>query len=85
MVNTAEFYKHTEISWNVLGSSDLFVKRILDLLDEVVERLPDEEQFKITCNIIFDTRQGAIKFWQHSQLSSLKTLLTLNPIPFHTQ
>ena len=36
----------------------------MSLLDEVVERLPDEEQFKITGMIRFDTRQTALEFWQ---------------------
>ena len=73
MVNTADFYKHTTVTCDMLHPLG---KRIKSLLDEVVERLPDEEQFKITCNIIFDTRQGAIKFWQHRKdvdFSSTKT------------
>ena len=36
----------------------------MSLHDEVVERLPDEEQFKITGMIRFDTRQTALEFWQ---------------------
>ncbi len=36
----------------------------MSLLDEVAERLPDEEQFKITGMIRFDTRQTASEFWQ---------------------
>ena len=39
-------------------------KRITSLLDEVVERLPDDEQFKIIGMIRFDTRQTALEFWQ---------------------
>jgi len=39
-------------------------KRITSLLDDVVEKLPDEEQFKITGMIRFDTRQTASEFWQ---------------------
>ena len=61
MVNTADFYKHTTVSCDML---DPLGKRLLSLLDEVVERLPDEEQFKITGMIRFDTRQTASEFWQ---------------------
>ena len=61
MVNTADFYKHTTVSCD---RSHPLGKRIMSLLDEVVERLPDEEQFKITGMIRFDTRQTASEFWQ---------------------
>ena len=61
MVNTADFYKHTEV---ICDRSHPLGKRIMSLLDEVVERLPDEEQFKITGMIRFDTRQTALEFWQ---------------------
>ena len=61
MVNTADFYKHTTVTCDMLHPLG---KRIKSLLDEVVERLPDEEQFKITGMIRFDTRQTALEFWQ---------------------
>ena len=61
MVNTAEFYKHTEVIYDRLHPLG---KRIMSLLDEVVERLPDDEQFKIIGMIRFDTRQTALEFWQ---------------------
>ena len=61
MVNTADFYKHTKVFCDILHPLG---KRIKSLLDEVVERLPDEEQFKITGMIRFDTRQTALEFWQ---------------------
>ena len=60
MVNTADFFKHTSV-WTI---TDPLGQRLLSLLDEVVERLPDEEQFKIKCMIRFDTRQTASEFWQ---------------------
>jgi hypothetical protein len=61
MVNTADFYKHTEVICDRLHPLG---KRIMSLLDEVVERLPDDEQFKIIGMIRFDTRQTALEFWQ---------------------
>ena len=61
MVNTADFYKHTTVSCD---RSHPLGKRIMSLLDEVVERLPDDEQFKIIGMIRFDTRQTASEFWQ---------------------
>ena len=61
MVNTADFYKHTTVSCD---RSHPLGKRIMSLLDEVVERLPDEEQFKIIGMIRFDTSQTALEFWQ---------------------
>ena len=60
MVNTADFYKHTTVTCDMLHPLG---KRIKSLLDEVVERLPDEEQFKITGMIRFDTKQTALEFW----------------------
>ena len=60
MVNTTDFYKHTEI---ICDRSQPIVKRIRSLLDEVVERLPDEEQFKITGLIVIDTKQIAMGLW----------------------
>ena len=61
MVNTADFYKLLE---PICDRSQPIVKRIMSLLDEVVERLPDDEQFKIIGMIRFDTRQTALEFWQ---------------------
>ena len=60
MVNTADFYKHTDVICDRLQP---IVKRIMSLLDEVVERLPDEEQFKITGLIVIDTKQIAMGLW----------------------
>ncbi len=60
MVNTADFYKHTEV---MCDRDKSLGKRMISLLDEVVERLPDEEQFKITGLIVIDTRQIAMGLW----------------------
>ena len=60
MVNTADFYKHTRV-WE---RTDPLGQRLMSLLDEVVERLPDEWQFKTTGIIRFDTRRTATEFWQ---------------------
>ena len=60
MVNTADFYKHTEI----MSEKNLLGKRIRSLLDEVVERLPDEEQFKIKCRLIIFPRQIVMELWK---------------------
>ena len=62
MVNTADFYKHTDVECD---SSQDIVKRIKPLLDEVVERFPDEEQFKIKCIIIIRPTQIAMELWKH--------------------
>ena len=62
MVNTANFYKHTDVECD---SSQDIVKRIKPLLDEVVERFPDEEQFKIKCIIIIRPTQIAMELWKH--------------------
>ena len=61
MVNTAEFYKHTQVSCD---TSQPLGKKLISLLDDVVERLPDEWQFKTAGMIRFDTRQTASEFWQ---------------------
>ena len=61
MVNTAEFYKHTQVSCD---TSQPLGKKLISLLDDVVERLPNEWQFKTIGMIRFDTRQTALEFWQ---------------------
>jgi hypothetical protein len=61
MVNTADFYKHTDVICDRLQP---IVKRIMSLLDEVVERLPDEEQFKIKCRLIIFPRQIVMELWK---------------------
>lgn len=38
-------------------------RRIRSLLDEVIQRLPDEKQFHIHGIIAFNTREGAVAFW----------------------
>ena len=61
MVNTADFYKHTEVicdRYKPLG------KRMISLLDEVVERLPDEEQFKMEGTFFIAPKESARQFWQ---------------------
>ena len=70
MVNTANFYRHTEI----MSEKNLLGKRMISLLDEVVERLPDEEQFKITGLIRFDTRQTALDFYEKNRTTFWKHL-----------
>ena len=60
MVNTADFYKHTSV-WE---RTDPLGQRLMSLLDDVVERLPNEWQFKTIGMIRFDTRQTASEFWQ---------------------
>ena len=60
MVNTADFYKHTVV---ICDGSQPIEKRIRSLLDEVVERLPDEEQFKIAGLILITTEQTAMELW----------------------
>ena len=61
MVNTAEFYKHTQVSCD---TSQPLGKKLIFLLDDVVERLPNDWQFTTTGMIRFDTRQTASEFWQ---------------------
>ena len=61
MVNTAEFYKHTQVSCD---TSQPLGKKLISLLDDIVERLPNEWQFKTIGMIRFDTRQTASEFWQ---------------------
>ena len=61
MVNT-DFYKHTRV-W-IWDKFDPLGKRIKSLLADVVEKLPDEEQFKIRGEIRFETRRTALEFWQ---------------------
>ena len=63
MVNTADFYKHVR----VVGVRPRLEKRCTTLLNEVIERLPDEEQFKITGLIRFDTRQTALEFYEQNR------------------
>ena len=59
MVNTADFYKHTDVECD---RSEPIVEKIMPLLDEVVGRLPDEEQFKITGLIVIHREETAMRF-----------------------
>jgi len=61
MVDLDEFYKNAEVLCNREVEVPLG-KRLMSLLDEVVERLPDEWQLKITGMIRFDTRQTASSY-----------------------
>ena len=61
MVNTADFYKHTDV---ICDRSEPIIEKIMSLLDEVVERLPDEEQFKIKCRLIIFPRQIVMELWK---------------------
>jgi len=63
MVNTADFYKHTEISWDDSVNFDPLGTRLTSLLDEVIKKLPDEDWFKIKGLIMFVTRQKGIEYW----------------------
>ena len=61
MVNTADFYKHVKVEFNGLEETGPLGKRLSRLLDEVVQRLPDEEQFKLQGHIEFCTRETFIE------------------------
>jgi len=61
MVNTADFYRHTEV---ICDRSHPLGKRMISLLDEVVERLPDEEQFKMEGTFLIAPKEPARQFWQ---------------------
>ena len=61
MVNTADFYKHVKVEFNGLEETRPLGKRLSRLLDEVVQRLPDEEQFKLHGHIEFCTRETFIE------------------------
>ena len=61
MVNTADFYRHTEV---ICDRSHPLGKRMISLLDEVVERLPDEEQFKMEGTFFIAPKESARQFWQ---------------------
>ncbi len=61
MVNTADFYKKVMVEFNGLEETSPLTKaRLLHLLDEVVQRLPDEQQFKLQGHIEFCTRETFI-------------------------
>ena len=62
MVVLNEFYKNVQVICNrevPLG------KRLISLLEEVIQRLPDEPQFKASVNslFLFENRYGATEFW----------------------
>ena len=70
MVNTTDFHKHVSVE----GVLPRLAKRSMTLLNEVIERLPDEEQFKITGLIRFDTKQTALDFYEKNRTTFWKHL-----------
>jgi hypothetical protein len=64
-VELARFYQN--VNATVSDSSSDMTTRLRSLLDDVVQRLPDEEQFLIQGNIGFLTRSDAISIFKGSK------------------
>jgi len=60
MVELENFYKNVSVSND---DSQSLGQRLKSSLDDVIQRLPDEEQFQMRGQIVFNTRQQAIEFW----------------------
>jgi len=67
MVSKSSFYDYVKVH---LDKDQSLGKRIQSLLDNIVERLPDEEQFQIKGVIGFNSREQALEFWNHMKNSS---------------
>jgi len=60
MVELENFYKNVSVSND---ESQSLGQRLKSCLENVIQRLPDEEQFQMKGQILFNTRQQAIEFW----------------------
>ena len=62
LVNPKKFYEHVKILNSILDT-ELGI-RISELLEKVIRRLPDEEQFKMKGIISISTRDQAMELWK---------------------
>lgn len=60
MVELENFYKNVSVSND---ESQSLGQRLKSCLENVIQRLPDEEQFQMKGQILFNTKQQAIEFW----------------------
>ena len=67
MVNPTEFYKH--VKTNIFPSlrTDPIGIRVSGLLDDIIQQLPDEEQFKTNGTIWIYKRKEVIESWYKEQ------------------
>ena len=60
MVELETFFQNVTVSTD---ESHPLGQRLKTLLEDVILRLPDEEQFHMRGQILFNTREQAVKFW----------------------
>ena len=61
MVELETFYQNVHV---FIDRSHPLGQRLTPLLEDVIQRLPDEEQFQIKGQIAFRTRPEAVEFWK---------------------
>ncbi len=71
MVSKSSFYTNVKVH---LDENHPLGQRIQSLIDNVVERLPDEEQFQIRGMIGFNLREESLDYWNH-----MKNLVPIVP------
>ena len=71
MVSKSSYYKNVKVH---LDQNHLLGERIQSLLDNVIERLPNEEQFQMKGIMGFSLREQALDFWNH-----MKNLVPIVP------
>ena len=64
MVSPEKFFQHVKVS-NTISKTELGI-RISKLLEQVIRRLPDEEQFTMAGMICINTRAEAMQFWRRA-------------------
>lgn len=75
MVSKANYYENVKVH---LDGNHPLGKRIQSLLDEIIERLPEEEQFQMKGVIGFNPRELAVKFWD-TVSKTMPIVPNLNP------
>ena len=60
MVELETFFQNVTVSTD---ESHPLGQRLKTLLEDVILRLPDEEQFHMRGQILFNTREQAVEFW----------------------
>ncbi len=75
MVDVEEFYSRIKVFGDL---QDPVIQKVKPLFEEVIQRLPDEEQFQIEGHFIIHYRKEVIKYWKING-PSLKLLLGTLP------
>ena len=82
MVELEKFYNKVDVNFRGIDKENDLGKRIISLLENVIQRLPDEEQFELEAEIWFCTRRTFVERCEEDILErgSTPTIARLIPI-----